>query len=85
MFADDPALTVRLDDALISRQPLRVVVGLYGAWLFLFGVPAFFARKLAKIAPLPEADPNQPRPCGRCGTTLAPGTRACHYCGAALS
>jgi hypothetical protein len=61
---------------------LRVLVGLYGAWLFLFGLPMFFARKLDEIQPVTPAAPTA---CGRCGTPVTGPSPACGYCGAKLA
>ena len=64
-----------------SAGALRVLVGLYGAWLALFGLPMFFARKLDRIQPVA---PRAPTACGRCGTPVTGTSAACGYCGAKL-
>lgn len=75
-FAGEGALTGP------AASALRVLVGLYGAWLALFGLPMFFARKLDQIQPVAPAAPTA---CGRCGTPVTGASAACGYCGAKLA
>jgi uncharacterized membrane protein YuzA (DUF378 family) len=65
-----------------SAGALRVLVGLYGAWLVLFALPMFFARKLDRMKPVAPAAPTA---CGRCGTPVTDPSAACGYCGAKLA
>jgi amino acid permease len=65
-----------------SAGALRVLVGLYAAWLALFGLPMFFARKLDQIQPVAPAAPTA---CHHCGTPVTGTSATCGYCGAKLA